>query len=168
LALPDSTITAGLARAEIAGRLQEVESGLWIDGAHNVQAALALANAIEARAPWVFVVGMSAGKAVADFLAPLQMLGGVLIATEFASERACAAQEVAKAAGGFAEVEVHPRAEVAVRRARKIAKTRPILVTGSLILLGEVLANLGFGPVDPFLVTDPGSQSGSAPGLDAE
>lgn len=157
LYISDEAIALGLSRAELAGRLQEVEPGLWIDGAHNPQASLALAAAVAARAPWVLVVGMSEGKDIRGFLAPWQHLCVHLIATEGANERACKAEEIAAQAGAFPGVEVQRTASLAIERARAIAEDRPILVTGSLLLLGQVLGLLGHGPADPFLVTDPGA-----------
>jgi dihydrofolate synthase/folylpolyglutamate synthase len=158
LDIPDDAIALGLSRVELAGRLQEVESGLWIDGAHNPQASQALADAVAAKAPWVLVVGMSEGKEIREFLAPWQGLCEHLIATEGANDRACKAEDIAAQAAAVPMVEVQKTASLAIKRARAIAGNRPILVTGSLLLLGEVLSLLGHGPTDPFLVTDPGAR----------
>jgi dihydrofolate synthase/folylpolyglutamate synthase len=156
MAIPDASMDAGLCRAEIAGRLQEVEEGLWMDGAHNAQASEALATAVVADAPWVLVVGLSAGKNIGEFLAPWIPLCSHLIATEAANDRACSADEIAAQAHDFLSVEVQKSTILALKRARAIAGEGPILVTGSLLLLGEVLQGLGHGPADPFVVSDPG------------
>jgi dihydrofolate synthase/folylpolyglutamate synthase len=158
LAITDEAIALGLGKAELAGRLQEVEPGLWIDGAHNAQAAEVLAQSIGTRSDWVLVAGLSQGKPLADFLEPLRPHCELLIATEAKSERACAAAEIARVASEWPQVELEPEASAALRRARSLAGGRPILVTGSLLLLGQVLGHLGHGPADPFLVTDPGGK----------
>ncbi len=154
--ITDAAIEEGLLRVEMAGRLQEVEAGLWVDGAHNAQAAVALAAAVASRGPWVMVVGLSVGKEIRDFLAPLHSHCEHLIVTEAANERACCAEQIASEASDFPAVEVCKSAALALAQARSVAGARPILVTGSLLLLGEVLQHLGHGPADPILVTDPG------------
>lgn len=153
--IPDDAIDEGLRQVELAGRLQEVEAGLWVDGAHNAQASKALAAAVASRGPWVMVVGLSEGKEVQEFLAPLRLHCDHLIVTEAANDRALGADEIASRAAAFPAVEVQKSASQALEQARSVAGTRPILVTGSLLLLGEVLQHLGHGPVDPILVGDP-------------
>lgn len=156
LSISDDAVGTGLGNAELAGRWQEVEPGLWVDGAHNVQAAQALAEAIAESAPWVLVAGLSQGKAIRAFLEALRPHCQVLIATEADTERAHPAEDIAQAAHGWPIVETHGDVSSALSRARALANGRPILVTGSLLLLGQVFQLLGRGPADPFLVTDPG------------
>ena len=156
LSITDAAIGQGLAKAELAGRLQEVEPGLWVDGAHNAQAAAVLAAAIAERAPWVLVVGLSSGKEVSDFLEPLRPTCEALIATEADNDRALPAADIARAAHDWPKVEIQADLAVALARARELANGRPIVVTGSLLLVGEVLRLRGHGRADPFVVSDPG------------
>jgi dihydrofolate synthase/folylpolyglutamate synthase len=158
LDIPDAAITEGLQQVEMPGRLQEVEAGLWVDGAHNAQASKALAEAVAARGPWVMVVGLSEGKEIREFLTPLQSHCEHLIVTEAANDRACGAARIAKEATEFPAVDVEYSAAKALQKARSVAGSRPILITGSLLLLGEVLQHLGHGPADPILVVDPGGR----------
>lgn len=71
-------IEAGLAAAHWPARLQRLKAGplagageVWIDGAHNPQAAQALAVALAARPPMHLVLGILANKDVDGIVAPL-------------------------------------------------------------------------------------------------
>ncbi len=161
LEILEERIAPALSKTEITGRLQEVQPGLWLDGAHNAQAAEALAAAIAARAPGVMVVGLSTGKDGAGFLTALREHCDLLILTETTSERAASALDIRAAAKDFPAVEIHEAPASAIEHARRVAEGRPILVTGSLLLLGEVLALLGLGSADPFVVSDPGPSKGA-------
>ncbi len=162
MAIPEPALSEGLRNARLAGRFERIESDLWIDGAHNGQAALALALLLAEEAsldprPWVLVVGLSREKRIAEFLAPLVGLCTAIYATSASNERAQSAAAIAEAArqAGAARVEcVQPGTE-ALREARKNFPGHRILVTGSLLLLGELLAELGHGDPDPLPLSDP-------------
>ena len=153
-------IERGLAVASVAGRFQKVGERLWIDGAHNAQASEALAALLASETPdkpWVMVVGLSKEKRIADFLRPLLPHCAALYATAAANERAQNADAVADAASalGASQVEVVADSGEAVRRALANFPEQPVLVTGSLLLLGEVMAGLGLGQPDPVWTSDP-------------
>jgi dihydrofolate synthase/folylpolyglutamate synthase len=155
LDVTDSDVEAGLATATLAGRMEEVEPGLWIDGAHNPQAAQALAGLLEGGPTVTLVVGLSNTKDIGEFLAPLRPHAHRLIATEGQGDRAYPAGKIADAATslGFLNVEVETNSAQAVARARTLGGD--VLVTGSLLLLGEVLSDLGKPGADPMVLTDP-------------
>lgn len=150
----------GLACATVPGRFQQVGERLWIDGAHNAQAGEALAALLASETPsqrWVMVIGLSKEKRVAEFLRPLLPHCAALYATSAGNERAQAAETVAEAALalGAPNVEVVVDAGEALRQALKSFPEQPVLVTGSLLLLGEVMAGLGLGQADPIWTSDP-------------
>lgn len=155
LMVADSDIETGLATATLAGRMEEVEPKLWIDGAHNPQAAHALAELLGGGPTRALVVGLSNTKDIGKFLAPLLPHAHRLIATEGRGDRAYPARQIAKEAAtlGFPIVEVETDSAKAVARARTLGSD--VLVTGSLLLLGEVLSDLGKPGADPIVLTDP-------------
>ncbi len=155
LAIDDAAIRNGLGRATLDGRMQRVGEGLWLDGAHNPQAAKALAEQIASEAPWTLVVGLSNTKDIAGFLRPLLPHCTHLIATQATGDRSYPAAEVLAVAQGLGMTSAvaEPDIELALEKAH--AKNNKVLVTGSLLLLGDVLTVLGHPGADSLLVTDP-------------
>ena len=139
--------------------MEEVQPGVWIDGAHNVQAAEALASLLEGQGKVTLVVGLSNTKDIAGFLAPLRPYVAQLIATAGRGDRAYSAAQIGEAAEalGFASVQVEGDSARAVALAMK--RPEPTLITGSLLLLGEVLSDMGDPSADPIVVTDPSKAS---------
>ncbi|MCP4448819.1 MAG: hypothetical protein GY811_26320 [Myxococcales bacterium] len=154
--ISEEALKVGLETATLAGRLEEVVPGVWIDGAHNSQASLALSHALLEQEKLTMVIGLSNTKDIAGFLEPLRGHCARLIATCAEGERGYPAEQVASQAAqlGFSAIEVQPVAADAVARARTYGSA--VLITGSLLLLGEVLSSLGRPGADPRLVTDPG------------
>tara|TARA_R110002073_G_scaffold24260_5_gene81960 strand:- start:2214 stop:3479 length:1266 start_codon:yes stop_codon:yes gene_type:complete len=159
IAIEARHIAAGLCTARLPGRMQEVQPGVWIDGAHNVQAAEALASLLEGQGKVTLVVGLSNTKDIAGFLAPLRPYVAQLIATAGRGDRAYSAAQIGEAAEalGFASVQVEGDSARAVALAMK--RPEPTLITGSLLLLGEVLSDMGDPSADPIVVTDPSKAS---------
>lgn len=157
LCIPGEALRLGLSQARLSGRLEQVDDRLWIDGAHNAQAAGELAKSVAPDAPWVLLLGLSDNKDIESFLAPLLPLCSHVVATQGVSDRAHRAEDIAKCVSGAAspEVVVEPDIRQALAMARDKAKEGRVLATGSLLFLGDLLAVLGRGPCDPLLVTDP-------------
>lgn len=155
LAIAEKDILDGLATTALMGRLTELEPGVLLDGAHNEQAARALATALADRPPMALVVGMSGMKDIGAFLEPLRTRARVLIATEWDSERAQPAEAIAAQARrlGFEAVEVAESPAAAIVRAKELSTN--VLITGSLLLLGEVLSAANIEEADPIVLTDP-------------
>lgn len=149
--VPEVAIREGLARARWPGRLQRIPGApsLLLDGAHNPAGAEALAEHLRAtrlRPVLVFgVLGDKDWRAMAHVLAP-HVRDAIVVRAP--SPRAADPQEVARAfsqAGIFGMV-VEGVAH-ALDTARGVAgPDGVVLVTGSLYLVGDVLARLAPHP----------------------
>ena len=122
-------------------RLRSHDGWLVLDGAHNAEAAAALARALrrlEGRVP-VLVLGMSADKDVAAIAAALAPLADHVIATRAASSpRALAPERVARAVPGA--VAIDGLAEALARAGELASRDGTVVVAGSLFLVGEARA----------------------------
>lgn len=157
--IPEEAISTGLSSASLSGRFQKISDFVWVDGAHNAQAAEALAALLSHAYPgerWVMVVGLSQEKRIADFLRPLLPHCSRLVVTSGASDRAQDVELIADAADVLG-VQAHIVASVsdALAWAQATFPRQRILVTGSILLLGELLASLGHGLTDPLWLSDP-------------
>ncbi|HXY73188.1 MAG TPA: Mur ligase family protein [Actinomycetota bacterium] len=139
--LDPNAVREGLAGAAVPGRLEVVgrRPAVVLDGAHNPDAAAALAATLPEAFSWrtmYLVIGMFEDKdveAVAAGLAPLAPTARV-IATRPEGPRAAGAERVAAALerAGFADVAIAPTVPEAVLAAREAAgEADLILVTGS-------------------------------------
>jgi len=145
--VPPEAVAAGLAHVRVPGRLERVADSpvTVLDGAHNTDAARALAAALPEIFPGqrpVLLLGILGDKDVAAMVAALAPLAGAVIVTEPPwAGRTGEAAEVAHAARDYVD-EVALDEEVA--RALALAQGRaralgtPLVVAGSLILVGEV------------------------------
>ena len=149
-----------LQTAKWPGRLQRLKSGplvetfeapteLWVDGGHNVHAAEALSQALadldeRTPLPTHLILGMRTNKDLPAFLAPFAGLVRSIQAVPLPDANiGHAPQDVAAAAlaQGFA-VEAAPSIEKALSNLTKdAAQPKRILVCGSLLLAGQVLAD---------------------------
>jgi dihydrofolate synthase/folylpolyglutamate synthase len=138
-------------RLELAGRKPD----LLLDGAHNPQAAEALAAYLTAlrgrgglagRGRLILVIGMMRDKDHRGVLARLTAVPGVaqVIVTRAAHPRAAAPEDLArKGADLGVPVQVCPSVGEAFARARALAgPDDTILITGSLLVVGEAKAIL--------------------------
>jgi dihydrofolate synthase/folylpolyglutamate synthase len=154
LAIPDGAFAQGLAQAEWPGRMQRLGGSLatllprgwelWLDGAHNPGAGLALAEHLKGwrDKPLHLVVGMKQGKDAAEFLKPLlPFAASVWAVAEPDQHLALSVPEVVAASGGVA------RAGGTVAQALRKLAAAPgategearVLVCGSLYLAGALL-----------------------------
>ncbi len=149
----------GDALGEVPG--ERAAPRIILDGAHNPHGARALAGVLAERGERpVLVAAVSADKDVAAIAAALLPAVRAVIATRYRQERALPPEALAArfreaAAGGAGElpVEEAPDLPAALAAARRFGA--PILVAGSLFLVGEARTLLLGAPADPIAVSDP-------------
>ncbi|MET0161209.1 MAG: folylpolyglutamate synthase/dihydrofolate synthase family protein [Microbacteriaceae bacterium] len=151
VALDADLLAQGLGEATSPGRLQllGIEPTVLIDAAHNPHGATALVEAVRANFNFeeiAVVVGVLGDKDVDGILAPLATIASRFYVTASASDRAIEADELAERAEQATDpdrvIAVSDPVE-AVELAREWADEgtgRGVLVTGSITILGEVLA----------------------------
>ncbi len=149
LAISDEAMARGMRTVEWPGRFQQITPRLVLDGAHNPASAQRLATTWrevfgDQRA--TLILGVLQDKDVRGICAALLPIAGRIIALPVQNPRSATPQEICRAIG-----QVAPRQEcIAVRdlpAALRIAESmgRPMLLTGSLFLVGEVLAHFQAG-----------------------
>ncbi|MBM4282775.1 MAG: bifunctional folylpolyglutamate synthase/dihydrofolate synthase [Deltaproteobacteria bacterium] len=146
-AVADDVVARGLFAVRWPARYETVSQDpvVIVDGAHNVDSARALATTLreDGRVRRChFVVGLSRGHDPATFCAPLLPGAASVVATSARQARAWPAEDVARAAGRHAPVDVVPDvvAAVAVAVLRARADGGAVVVTGSLFVAGEARA----------------------------
>lgn len=149
-------VEAGLSRVVWPARLEWLQRGptrVLIDAAHNPAGAAALASylAMTATPPLVLVTSVMADKDVGGIVGPLLPYVRHVVATEAetprASRAAALAAAVTRLSGGGLPVESDARPDDAVARA--LALGGPVLLAGSIYLVGPMRASLvagGFAP----------------------
>lgn len=145
VSLPDAAIAEGLANAYIPGRFELLWDNprLLIDGAHNLDGARKLADALRTRFSYDrlhLVMGMVSGHVQEDVVGTLAPLADCFYATAADSARAASAESVGDVAGRYCpDVCVVEPVEEAVRTAMKRAGENDLVcVTGSFYVLNEV------------------------------
>ena len=138
----------GLASAVWPGRLEPIDAedtrddalkGPWIlDGAHNPEGAHALVHALTGASIGAVVFGALADKAWREVLEILSRIDAARVYTTPSGRTPATPTELAALRPGECEVDV----EAALGRARALAGARPVLVCGSLYLVGEARAKL--------------------------
>jgi dihydrofolate synthase / folylpolyglutamate synthase len=114
----------------------ELRPGEIRDGAHNPDGARHLVEQLD-RDDFTIVASILGDKDVDAVLATLRRAGPRLVATRSSAARALPAAELARIARGhFEHVEVVDDPVAAVARAHHLGE--PVLVTGSLYLLGDL------------------------------
>ncbi len=138
---PDAEAEAtGLKQAFIPGRLQFAQLNgceVILDGAHNAHALEALRDALDAEGvrPGAVVFGCMADKDIASMLGLLEAVtNGPIFVTRADWSRAASPENLAEALPGRAEA--LPDIRTALERA--LGEPGPVLVCGSLYLLGDV------------------------------
>jgi dihydrofolate synthase/folylpolyglutamate synthase len=152
LALPASALARGVARAEWPGRMQRLGGALaaelprgwelWLDGAHNPGAGVALAHHLASWTdrPLHLVVGMKHGKDAAEFLKPLlPFAASVWAVAEPDQYLALPVDEVVTASGGVARAGGTVAEALAKLAAAEASGPARVLVCGSLYLAGALL-----------------------------
>jgi len=146
LAVALDGIADGIAATRWPGRLERIEGTppLILDGAHNLAGARALAAEMAAHRPFVLLFGAMADKDVAAITETLFPLADGLVLTAPEVERAASPAEVMVRAREWAlGARLEPDVRKALAAARRLAgPNRPVLVAGSLHLVGAVKALL--------------------------
>ncbi len=152
--IDEQAIRIGLAATAWPGRLQTIsaEPTVVVDGAHTPESATVLAAAITELYPGrriALVCGIQADKDIPGIAAPLARLAAVVVATAAHHRRAADPTVIARAFrdAGHREVseETEPMGALAwAKEATGIAGV--VLVTGSLYLVGEILAGTATDP----------------------
>jgi dihydrofolate synthase/folylpolyglutamate synthase len=140
------SLPAALNRTRWRGRLEWVPGRppLLLDGAHNPAGARALAAYLRRLGPCVLLFGVMADKDVEEITRILFPLAQGIVLTRPPVERAASSSEIRRRAGGLgtaALCEDRPRKALALAR-RLAGPKRPVVVAGSLYLVGEVLGAL--------------------------
>ncbi len=137
-----ASIEAGVGAVRWPGRLERFRAGkreVLLDGCHNTEGAAALAAFLsDAGIRGDLIFGAMADKEV-------DAIGRILLPrvdrvcfTAPASERACPPEELLRRLGGLAaESSSAPSVESALQAALGDSRTEPIIVAGSLYLVGE-------------------------------
>jgi len=144
----EAILRNGLQQVQWPARFQRFEQErIIVDGAHNPDAAEVLARIWQQAYPGekaAIVFGGATGKDTRGVLRALQPIADCWHFTSFESPRSIAPEvlleELTALYGGSAQATCHSCAESALAAARKSADR--VLVTGSLYLAGEVLAQL--------------------------
>jgi dihydrofolate synthase / folylpolyglutamate synthase len=149
-AIPGAAEQSGLAAARLPGRLERMPGdgpGVWLDGAHNadkMQALVSSLGSILGRKP-VMVVGALGSKDIDSIAGAISRAASVVVSTEphVFGKHALPTAEVAgalRAVGFSGPIECEPEPLRAVSTAEEIGRIRhePVVVTGSLYLVGEV------------------------------
>jgi dihydrofolate synthase/folylpolyglutamate synthase len=144
LPLNADIVRHGLAQLHWPGRFEEIEPGVFLDGAHNPHAAKVLAETWRQRLSGqktALVFGAVAAKDIAGILEILAPLAWRILLCPVATPRAVSAAELAACLPENA-----PPHECFSSFAEAFAAARntglPVLVAGSLFLVGEARARL--------------------------
>jgi len=125
----------------LPGRLEHRGEAEIRDGAHNPHGARYLLERLPA-GDYTIVVSILSDKNADEMLRELRRAGSRLVATRSSSPRALPAVDVAALARShFGHVESVDDPAEALRRAHELGE--PVLVTGSLYLLGDIAAGEG-------------------------
>jgi len=149
LAVSLAAIPAATRHTQWPGRLERIggKPPLLLDGAHNPAGARALAAYLRGRGPFVLLFAAMTDKDVAGLARPLFPLAEEVVLTRPRYSRAAEPRELQRRAGALAR-HAHRRRSVfhGLALARRLARARgagvPVVVAGSLFLVGEVKAIL--------------------------
>ena len=146
-------IARGVRETRWPGRLQIIPGApeLVLDVAHNPAGAWALRAALSQRydeRPLTFLFGIMRDKAMAEVAEILFPLADRILATQPGNPRAATPAEIQQAASRTAaEIIPEPSVRAALDRARELTGPEGVVVvTGSIYLVGEVLALLENSP----------------------
>ncbi len=149
--LLDDVVRVSFADVASPGRLQivDVDPLVILDGAHNPHGATAVSQALAtsfSNPKTVAVISMVQDKDTDGFVDNLDAAIDHYVVTQSSSDRAQSASELAKKLSdklGSSKVSLQASVSSAIEQAKNLVKDSPngaVLVTGSLTLVGEVLA----------------------------
>jgi dihydrofolate synthase/folylpolyglutamate synthase len=150
--IQEEALRSALSTTTIIGRLQKVEyqgRQLLLDGAHNPQKMQALVSSIQQFYPGQtlpVLLAVKEGKDTEAMLAELLPITSELLITTFGSAQdlrshAQDVQEIGELAKrvGFTTVTLLPNLKEALTAALVVSTSFPLLITGSLYLMGDVM-----------------------------
>jgi dihydrofolate synthase / folylpolyglutamate synthase len=153
--ITEAHISEGLKSVSWPARLQRLKGGalssllddaseLWLDGGHNADAGVVLAEALSAmpKKPLVIIWGMLNTKDATQFFRPLAKLADYVVALSIPNEpNAISAEQLAETVQSLG-TSASTAIDVinAVRQASSLKPAARILICGSLYLAGHVLA----------------------------
>ncbi|MEO8840852.1 MAG: cyanophycin synthetase [Kofleriaceae bacterium] len=150
-------VTDALAHVVHPGRFERFND-LILDGAHNPHGARALAQTLRSLAlrP-VLVLAISADKNARALVGELANDVRAIVATRYAQDRAMDVSALAEVCREVTDVPVTPAPDLqtAVAVARSIDTGSPIVIAGSLFIVGEARVMFLGAPADPVRVSDP-------------
>jgi len=139
LAVSPQAITTGLATVFWPGRFQHVEPNLILDGAHNPAASWQLVQTWKechrGTTPTVIFGGLK-DKNLSQMLEALSQIASRFFLVPVQNDRSASPSDLK--APSYLPSTVYPNVKTAIYQARTLPD--PILVTGSLYLVGEALA----------------------------
>jgi dihydrofolate synthase/folylpolyglutamate synthase len=143
------TISADAARSGLQsvswpGRFQDTGNGFIIDGAHNPAAARALVETWRGKygdRRTEVILGIVRDKDAQSICAELAPIANQFVIVPVRSPRAGSVEILAGIASAYRPTRISPSLEKAISSAR-LAEA-PVLITGSLFLVGEALVALG-------------------------
>ncbi len=144
LSVPDDALATAMRRVDWPARLQRLAAGpltaareVWLDGAHNANAAEALADALRSKAPLILIAASLRTKDPGGLLAPFRGAAAQVLTVPIPDHDCFTAEELAVIAAelGFATKACKSVAEAL----DEAPEGFPILIAGSLYLAGEVL-----------------------------
>jgi dihydrofolate synthase/folylpolyglutamate synthase len=142
-------VPEAVSRVRWPGRLEWIEGDppLLLDGAHNPAGARALAGHLAGRGPYVLLFGAMNDKDVRGLARPLFPRAAAVVLTRPRLPRALDPAEIARRAGDLARgAHLQPRVLRALSLARRLARAEgrgtPVVVAGTLFLVGEVMGLL--------------------------
>jgi dihydrofolate synthase / folylpolyglutamate synthase len=153
--ISEDHIAAGLKTVNWPARLQRLKGGalsslldaqseLWLDGGHNADAGLVLAEALKAMGPKPLVIiwGMLNTKDATQFFKPLAELAAHVVTLAIPGEaNAITAEDLAQTVRKLGTAATTATSiSNAVRQASQLKPAARILICGSLYLAGHVLA----------------------------
>lgn len=145
----EKAMKMGLKLASIHGRFERISSSpdMYIDGAHNKDAALRLRDSIEiyfTNRRLIFMIGVLADKDYTSMLRILAPLADVIITLTPDNPRALSSDKLANEARAYCfKVFDENDIEFAIKRAYTEAKTEDVIFAfGSLSFLGSLVSHL--------------------------
>ncbi|OPY31089.1 MAG: bifunctional folylpolyglutamate synthase/ dihydrofolate synthase [Methanomassiliicoccales archaeon PtaU1.Bin124] len=140
--LPEEAIARGLENVYWPGRMEVVSQRplLVFDVTHTPAGAKAVAGELSRLQDkdWTLVIGVLNDKDLRGICEQFGPLAKNAVATSPHTKRAFSAEEVAAVLKDYCDdVEVVPEVPMAIERARTIAGQGPVLLTGSLYMVGE-------------------------------
>jgi dihydrofolate synthase/folylpolyglutamate synthase len=145
LAIPEQAIREGLACAYLPGRLEVLRRNptLIIDGAHNLDSARNLAEALKNNFEYsrlILVMGMVRGHSVSDVVGSLAPLADMFVATSPESDRAKPALDIAVEAMKYCSdvFQVEPVTEAVAVAMSQAGPNDLVCATGSFYTIGEI------------------------------